>query len=675
MQQAKDFSHSLEPILCKLVTILSRRNCAIAVALFIFFSRIFPADSFSQTSFLYAVLPLAYLGTLWVAFSGMGAWIAKESAPIIQTAVGLSACAIVFAVFSVVHIFNPFSISAVFLFGTWCYAHKAKGTSASGAINKVDLALVSLFACVTAVVLVVKIYYPVFNIYDDYAAYLPFIKKLAYSGTLGGEFLSERRLISSLDAYYYINAPTLYFLPIQFARIVDTVFCGLCLSFLAFRFAGLGFGALFTVSYMFFPQPDINTLPYYLLIFLTCALTVTVFRKDFLQSEDSLRSVALMSTVAFAARSSTIPLVVFIMASAFVFHLLSNRSKVKEVVTVFAKLGVLAVPCVMLFSSLHFFQTGTFLFPVLGMGGHGSQYMNYFNPASTSLPHGAHGLIAFVRHVRDEAIHSYTFVITFAVTLVAFLYGAWKRKGDAVMMILGCAMGILIFMHSVGTETGAFIRYAQPLMLTLLGIAAICLNRFDIYPRLRAHRYMLVLAIVVGTMHLSALVDPARNFVNYNSFPDGKDAKQLQDDFSKPYLKNAYAELGRHIPNQDKTLVRVSYPFLLDLTPNTVIMDLPGGASPSPGIPLDADAESVASYLIQHQIRYVAWDYQRRSFYDDVSFRCDIYYCVPWIDSSVKYIRKTASVFDELMLSRKILYQNDGMVLMDLASKSLSRPN
>ncbi len=649
---------------------VSNRNIAMLAALFIIGFRIFPIHSLFEIKFLYFVLPVLYLVIVWVSFCGLGAKVSKDSEMVVQVAVGMAVAALVFALLSAANFYNPSTVSAAFLIGALFYAQRQCSCNVGEKNSLTLIGFGAVFALLIAIVMFIRIFYPVFNIYDDYAAYLPFIKKLAFSGTLGQEPFSERRLISSLDAYYYLNAATLYFLPMQFARLFDTVFCSLCLCILALRFAGFGLGALFATLYMFFPQQDINTLPYYLVIFLIFATAITLFRADFIYNKSAILTAALVSALTFTVRSSSIPLVVFMAAFSFLYWCFFNKKNIKDVFHAYVRFALILMPCVGLFSALHRLQAGTFLFPVLGMGGHASQYMDYYNPASSSW-HGWKGLKLFIISVQDDILQSLLFKAISIITVVSMALLIVTRKYLPVIMVGGCVFGLLVFLYSLGAGSGAAMRYAQPYFIALLGVVAFSL--YQQYGRMlvfRQPQYFILFAIVVALLNLKPIISLTENFVNYNSFPDGKDARAILDDFSKPELSNSYAELGRHIPNDAKTIARVSYPFLLNLTPDILIMDLAGGASPKPGIPYDAGAEAVANYFLQQGIRYVAWDYKRRAFYDDVSFRCDIYYCVPWIDSSVKYIRKTASIFDELMISRKNLYNNDGIVLFDMAQKN-----
>ncbi len=71
-------------------------------------------------------------------------------------------------------------------------------------------------------------------------------------------------------------------------------------------------------------------------------------------------------------------------------------------------------------------------------------------------------------------------------------------------------------------------------------------------------------------------------------------------------LKPFYNDLQNRIPIGEKIFAIVDAPYLLDFHRNPIDMiDLPGGASPSPGMPFGQGPQALKDYLIEQGFRYV----------------------------------------------------------------------
>jgi len=141
---------------------------------------------------------------------------------------------------------------------------------------------------------------------------------------------------------------------------------------------------------------------------------------------------------------------------------------------------------------------------------------------------------------------------------------------------------------------------------------------------------------------------------------------------AEPPIARAYHHLQDAVPPGAPILVMLDQPYLLDFARNPILnLDMPGTASPAPGIPCFAGPEPVAQYLAAHGVRYVMFVSPERSVY---LYRRDI-----WLDHLVDpdeiwrvYAPYMVDVMDNLValgLTRVHLGDDGGMTLVDVAAR------
>jgi hypothetical protein len=75
--------------------------------------------------------------------------------------------------------------------------------------------------------------------------------------------------------------------------------------------------------------------------------------------------------------------------------------------------------------------------------------------------------------------------------------------------------------------------------------------------------------------------------------------------------KIKYIKMQQSVPEGHIILARLSYPFLLDFNRNKIwTIDVPGGASLPPGLPLFQDDKMLIDYLKIKWIKYIAYSYK-----------------------------------------------------------------
>ncbi|MGE0549183.1 MAG: hypothetical protein AB7O24_14435 [Kofleriaceae bacterium] len=180
-------------------------------------------------------------------------------------------------------------------------------------------------------------------------------------------------------------------------------------------------------------------------------------------------------------------------------------------------------------------------------------------------------------------------------------------------------------------------------------------------------RFALVITLVI---QLALAAQPlVRRFAGVGDDLDA--AMRGRPDVSAAVVRS-YADLQAAVPPDAPLVVMLDEPVYLDYTRNPIInLDEPGFASWRPGMPFFRGAEPVAGYFVDHGVRYVAFvrgDYSRylyrraewlrRLFTGDELARLQGAYLIDCLDN-----------LEALASSRAILFERDGMVVLDLAVK------
>ncbi len=145
-----------------------------------------------------------------------------------------------------------------------------------------------------------------------------------------------------------------------------------------------------------------------------------------------------------------------------------------------------------------------------------------------------------------------------------------------------------------------------------------------------------------------------------------------------------YAKMQQSIPAKEVLLTRLSKPFLLDFSRNSIlIVDLPGYASPPPGMPLFKGSEALSDYLNTQSIRYVAYDYAKqpganRAYWQE-KLGSEIYPWVkpnrilelrPFLRGQIQYTLDFHDNLQKLGQSRQKVYDDGQIFVIDLLSRT-----
>jgi hypothetical protein len=128
------------------------------------------------------------------------------------------------------------------------------------------------------------------------------------------------------------------------------------------------------------------------------------------------------------------------------------------------------------------------------------------------------------------------------------------------------------------------------------------------------------------------------------------------------------------VPPRERLFVMIERPYHLDYARNPVLhLDLPGAASPRPGLPLTAGGEAAAEYLLSQGLRYLAFtrpDSAETDIYRRAHWRKQLTGRWPIWRNTAPFFLHAFDIVDELAASRRKLHDDGKLVVVDLATRA-----
>jgi len=248
--------------------------------------------------------------------------------------------------------------------------------------------------------------------------------------------------------------------------------------------------------------------------------------------------------------------------------------------------------------------SGTYLYPLLGLGDHASAY--HFIPVPSKM---APLQLTFVLAIPDMAL------IGLALIFIWHVSGSWKPGPRAALIayLLASALALPVIAYGVGGE--AFDRYSAPILVPalLISVLIFCMSwkvatrpwrSFGIITQIIATIYVLVL-IDMPTGEHTRLLAAASDVFNLRKEP----LPPWVMTYTGPQLKDKFAlgaKIQASIPPGETALAVMEPEFLFDFRRNTIyIADWPGMASPYPGLPLEGTPEQQRQFLVHAGVHYL----------------------------------------------------------------------
>jgi hypothetical protein len=598
-----------------------------------------------------------------------------------DAAVGLAFSTIVGGVLNLAQLISPAVVwaylligflLAVFLFGVRQARRIRDGVGSAWVYfrQKKLLALVALgFAAVVFIKYATVVSPGVFHPHDDYHAYFVFPEQMLQTGTLGQDPFSERRIVSSLGGNYFVDTfPLVVTGKFQSLRLLDEgvsfIILLLLLGEVMFRRRIPGQWILAVLLGAVLTQGAVSNIT---CVYGGTVLMILLFELlDTMGTEAGLNHAALLAVVfagLMSLKTTFAPIAGIFFISFYWFQLtrLPNKGKALKSAAFCALLiFVLLVPWMI---DSHR-SSGTFFYPILGKGFHGSKYGTYLLPTAHM---GINNLLGFF----DGLVNPLGGMLAIEACLILLAYR--MNKGDRLVeliIVINLAIDVVFIGIGIGgvqtyRYTFAFL-FAVALFL-LIKELALGVNIGASKPSLsfaeRVAPVLLVGIMLGGGLDQFVLYQKWVGFTQFlNAFTDRN--------IVSPAEVAAYRDMQLAVPPGQKIMVRLDKNFLLDFRRNIIyVNDLPGGASLPPGIPIFKGPDALAGYLIQHGIRYLAYSYgdeaafSRHDYSDRMKPNVNI-----WLRRGAEIAYDFQDNCVLLGKSRKKLYDDGHMFVLDLAT-------
>jgi hypothetical protein len=505
--------------------------------------------------------------------------------------------------------------------------------------------------------------YYFFQAHDDFQAYLAHPIKMLQTGSIGSDPFSERRL-SSLGGQAFLQALLGAVIGPEHFRFLDAGVALLIILGFAIHFArehNLQLNAINLVILwiLLAVPPDINVTT----MLIGAALFFYLFRLLTLENGNQFASnravvISIVAAAICAAKTTLIPALGLILFLHFGYQLCRNRFPPRLLLELFlitTLTALLLAPWMLLMWR----SSGTPLFPLLGKGYHATSYgVIYKTPLTIRLA---------VEQIRDGFKNPF-YLALLAVPLASIRKsGSTNQRSGSIAFSIASIAALVVIMLSIQSFATDPYRYSFPFLLVLVIIAFTYL--------LSAGRLGPVSTsdLVAGLIALSLGFNARSIAQRYYLYAKVRTFGFREASIASPRDLAIAAAVQRSVPSGAPILARLEKNFLFDFNRNPIlIIDLPGGSSLPPGMPLSFAPEALAHYFQSKGIRYVGYAYASGATFSRKTHRDRLSEKTPkWFKVQAELVFIFQDNLDALGKSRKRIYHDGQIFVLDLARTSL----
>ncbi|NOZ68849.1 MAG: hypothetical protein GXP46_06320 [Deferribacteres bacterium] len=516
-----------------------------------------------------------------------------------------------------------------------------------------------------------------FNPHDDKQAYFVFAEKMLQTGSIGEDPFSMRRMETSLGGQYFLQTIVLSMLSEKNLNIIDPglgiiISIGLLWGYLKKRYLKnkkipWTVAVLILLFFLFIPPPRTNTTA----LVIPLALFISFFRTlDWEELEHRHFVVngfiiALIAAAICSLKSTLIPACGILFASTYLFYIFKSKNRPKAVCE-FITAAILAVVFLLPWMILMYQSSGTFLYPVLGRGYHGTAYGNFSTPwANLNISGVIEILLKYI---------SYPYITALALLEFAVIKSSRRHTGQREAfnsLVISAALGSLVVLLVTAGRFGE--RYLYPFLFTAVIISMIhvlaATGWSDKEKPVKSTGLLIVIFVTGMLLGNEWFVTRLQYWDYLRNIKAGLSNASLYHD--EDALQ--YAKMQQSIPEGETVLTRLNKPFLLDFRRNNILIaDLPGGASLPPGMPFMKGSEALADYLISKSIRYIAYSYASEAGYPRAYLAKQLrrkQKMHPFFISRSEHTIDFQDNLKELGDTRKRIYDDGDIFVIDLLSR------
>jgi len=443
-----------------------------------------------------------------------------------------------------------------------------------------------------------------FNHHDDFHAYLAYPNQMLQTGGLTDDPFSERR-ITSLGGQSFLQTLVLATLGGESMHLVDPgistlLVLGLLVGLFRERRVDPRKAAAILLVALLFPPLVVNTTS----MMSGVALFIALFRtmSDPRLERNSLVPRGLIAGLIGAGilsvKSSNAAAVTVLLAVAYGDYVLRSRSRsaLGEGVVAGTCLVAAALPWTI---ALHR-SSGTFLFPFLGRGFHGSAY------GRLQFPYQSRSVPQLLRLAFTDVTGTPALAFG-ALAVGGMVVGLRSRTSLAAFsaLVFGAAAGIVATIVGVGFGID---RFTYPFVFAAVVILmAGLLGRGHASSRGGLALPVLIVALTAGVL-VGGSWDMSKGA--YLIFLRNVASGMRGTPLASAAEIDRFRAVQKAVPTGEPLFTRLDESFLFDFRRNRIyVADWPGSAGPPPGMPLFQGADALARYFGSHSVRYVAYAY------------------------------------------------------------------
>jgi len=518
-----------------------------------------------------------------------------------------------------------------------------------------------------------------FNDHDDFQGYLVFVEKLLQLGSLGEDPFSERRLISGVGGQYFLLSLVVSEFPHRFLHILDPGIAVLMItgmvtsaipeSDVRVKIAMLALG----VSVAILPVPIVNIS--------AAAIVVPLLLVIWLLFDDCHNALEMDASVSLLSRAMLIGLCAASACSlknTFIpyvgISVIGGASGlVARWPTLWKKALRWAIPAAIIAAGtigpwmvdLHR-SSGTYLYPLLGKGYHGSVYGGTYLTANAEFLQTGRIFADLRTWLIDPFLR-----LPMLLTVALLCHTIWRQglRESAMLLPASIFIAALICVVGIGFATGTYgtYRYTLPFVLASLLAGLIVMAR-----RVPAGGWPVIPLASAALLVCFGLASLAHQF---GQVVPAVMARIQGQDLMSEERRNAYADLSAHLPLDGAVLTRLDLPFLLRLRRDVFIADYPGGSSPPPGMPEGSDAGKLQRYLVGQGVRYVAWDYATQARFTRAKYGKRLLPGAYTLDrTEAQHTFEFQDALEALRATRPLVFDRYGIAIIDLVTEPRRAP-
>ncbi len=444
-----------------------------------------------------------------------------------------------------------------------------------------------------------------FNPHDDYHAYFVFPQQMLQTGSISSDPFGARRNYS-LGGQSFLDTFVLSVLSEVNLKIIDSGvgLLGVIILILSFCIEKkTPAKAIISILFLFLliNIKNVNIAAVTTAIILVFSLFRFLNSKQLRNSPHFLVNaciIALIAAALCALKTNLIISTLILLSLSYFFHLIDTRFEKKALYEILSFIGLFIIFLGSWMLLMHS-SAGTFLYPLLGKGYHGSVY------GTPIAPYGKL-TIATLYKITKTTFFEPDFLGIFLLSLLVIGQRRQKliSRGSILPLIISTLLGKILL--SIATGGDISYRYSVPFVVpTLIILITLVLAKIKSQNPFRYQSA--IIAFLIGSWLLVNLGSPQKYIIgNFKSSMAGLNGVNL---FSAQEA-NQYTQMLEAIPPKAPILTRLSKPFLLDFKRNQIFLaDYPGQFSPPPGMPFFEGSEALATYLKSQSIRYVAYAY------------------------------------------------------------------